>query len=408
MRAPKSHRAAAVVIGLDSITGLQTARLLATRGVEVIALAGDRSHFACRTRVCRRIIFGPTSGDGLIERLASLRETVDVDPALIPCSDAAVTTLSDRRDRLSGYAYALPDRQVVATMMDKARFHRYAEAMGLPVPRTVVLADLADARAAAGDLRYPAVLKPASKGPTWHRHTREKAYLVHDERELLARYRTCAAWSTTLLAQEWIPGPETNHFTCNCYFDRNSVPLVTFVSRKLRQWPPRTGTGCLSEEVRNDDVLRETLRLFAGIQYQGFGYLELKADERTGRLSIVEPNIGRPTGRSAIAEAGGVELLYTAYCDLVGLPLPAARTQRYVGAKWIYARQDLQSALHYWRRRELGIRPWWRSLRGRKVDAVFSRSDPLPFAADLVRVAQRAWRRAVVGSDARPTELRDA
>lgn len=395
MRTPISKAAAAVVIGLDSITGLQTARLLAARGVEVVALARDRAHFACRTRVCSRIIIGPTSGDGLMARLAILRETVDVDPALIPCSDAAVATLSEHRDRLSGYAYALPDHQVVATLMDKARFHLYAEGAGLPVPRTFVLDGPADAQAAAGRLQYPALLKPAAKGAAWHRHTREKAYFVHDERELLARYRSCADWSTTLIAQEWIPGPETNHYTCNCYFDRDSVPIVTFVSRKLRQWPPRTGTGCLSEEVRNDDVVRETLRLFAGVQYRGLGYLELKADERTGRLSIVEPNIGRPTGRSAIAEAGGVELLYTAYCDLVGLPLPAARVQRYAGAKWIYARQDLQSAVYYWRRGELGVGTWLHSLRGKKVDAVFSRSDPRPFAADLVRVARRAWRRAL-------------
>ena len=65
----------------------------------------------------------------------------------------------------------------------------------------------------------------------------------------------------------------------------------------------------------------------------------------TGRLVIIEPNVGRPTGRSAIAEAGGVELVLTAYCDVAGLPLPGAREQRYVGAKWIDLRRDLQAAL---------------------------------------------------------------
>ena len=39
------------------------------------------------------------------------------------------------------------------------------------------------------------------------------------------------------------------------------------------------------------------------------GYVEAKRDVRTGRHYLIEPNIGRPTGRSAIAEAGGVELL---------------------------------------------------------------------------------------------------
>ena len=41
---------AAVVLGLDTITGLQTARILAARGVPVIGVTNDLGHYACRTR----------------------------------------------------------------------------------------------------------------------------------------------------------------------------------------------------------------------------------------------------------------------------------------------------------------------------------------------------------------------
>ena len=100
--------------------------------------------------------------------------------------------------------------------------------------------------------------------------------------------------------------------------------------------------------------------------------MEMKRDQRTGKHYIIEPNIGRPTGRSAIAEAGGVELLYTKYCDLVNLPLPTNREQKYEGVKWIYFMHDIQSSFYYWRRGELTIRDWWQSIRGSKNDAVFS------------------------------------
>jgi predicted ATP-grasp superfamily ATP-dependent carboligase len=138
-------------------------------------------------------------------------------------------------------------------------------------------------------------------------------------------------------------------------------------------------------ECRNDVVRDETVRLFSGVGFWGLVYLEMKRDSRTGQHLIVEPNIGRPTGRSATAEAGGVELLYAMYCDVLGLPLPADLTQRYVGAKWIYLGRDLRSALHYWRRGELSFRGWLDSLRGPKVDAVFSWRDPLPFCFDVGR-----------------------
>jgi len=163
-----------------------------------------------------------------------------------------------------------------------------------------------------------------------------------------------------------------------------------------------TGVGSLSQESRNDAVRRETIRVFqlAGFHWLGYPkmmrdertgrYLKMMRDERTGRYLIIEPNIGRPTGRSTCAEAGGVELLYTMYCDAVGYPLPKARQQRYTGIKWIFWRRDIAAALRSWRNGELTLRQWLRSWRGRKTCAVFSWSDPLPFLADLVRTARRA------------------
>jgi hypothetical protein len=39
----------AVVIGLDSVTGLQTARILSKHNVPVIGIAKDRGHYCCKT-----------------------------------------------------------------------------------------------------------------------------------------------------------------------------------------------------------------------------------------------------------------------------------------------------------------------------------------------------------------------
>jgi hypothetical protein len=117
--------------------------------------------------------------------------------------------------------------------------------------------------------------------------------------------------------------------------------------------------------------------------FRGLAYLEVKRDEGTGKHLIVEPNVGRPTGRSAAAEAAGVDLLFAQYCDAVGWPLPKNLTQTYQGVKWIYFRRDLQSAFHSWRAGELSLFQWLRSLRGRKVDALFAWNDQGPFWQDF-------------------------
>ncbi len=387
---PDDARNAAVVIGLDCITGLQTARILARRGVPVVGIAADPAHPCARTRVCERIIAAQTAHAGLIDTLEKLGPTLARRAVLYPCTDAAVLLVARHRHRLEPWFHTvLPDTATVEMLSDKITFAEHAKAAGLPIPHTVLLRERTDALRAAAELKFPCIFKPATKSERWQKNVKSKVFRVATPAELIELYDRCSAWADSFVAQEWIEGSDADLYSCNCYFDESGEPLVTFVARKLRQWPPRVGVSSLGEECRNDVVADLAMRLFRGVRFRGLGYLEVKRDRRTGEHYAIEANVGRPTGRSAIAEAGGVELLYTMYCHTLGLPLPNGLVQRYGGAKWIYWRQDVRSAFYYWRRGELTLREWARSWRGKKVCAVFSWSDPRPFLADLARVARR-------------------
>lgn len=387
---PGTHAGAppAVVVGLDCTTGLQSARILAARGIPVVGVAADPRHPCCRTRACREVVAADTGGPGLLEALARLGGRLEGPAVLLPCTDLAVLHLSRGRGELGGaFRLVLPAPDTVETLVDKGRFHAWAEQEGIPVPRARVLACRDDVEAACRELRFPCILKPAVKTPEWKRRTRAKAFRVEGPDALRAEYGRSAGWADSLLAQEWVEGGDTRHFTCNCYLTRAGEPAVAFTSRKLRQWPPTGGEGCLSEECRDDVVREVTLRLFVAAGHRGLGYAEVKRDARTGEYRVLEPNVGRPTGRAAQAEAAGVELLLTAYRDALGEPLPDAREQRYQGVKWVHARRDLLSAAYHWRRGDLSAREWARSWRGPVVDALFSWRDPVPFWADLGRAA---------------------
>jgi len=383
-RLTSSANPPAVVVGLDNITGLQTARILNARGVTVVGVASDLRHFGSRTNSCVQVIESPMSGDPLIRTLRALAARLERKAVLVPCTDEAVWTLSRRRDELTAsFHLPLGRHDVVDMLMDKGRFAEHAYATGLPIPRTVVLTNRDDAEAAAQSMRFPAVLKPATKSASWLQHTRAKALPVAGPSELLTCYDQVVDWSEVLLVQEWVNGGEERLYSCNAYFDADGQALVTFVARKLRQWPPKVGTSASGEECRNDEVLAQTLRTFGSVGFHGLAYLELKQDAATGRMQIIEPNVGRPTGRSAIAERGGVELVYTAYCDAAGLPITNTQ-QQYGGAKWLDVRRDLQAAFVGFRRGQLSVRDWAASLRGPKAHAIWSARDPLPFAVDLV------------------------
>lgn len=82
----------------------------------------------------------------------------------------------------------------------------------------------------------------------------------------------------------------------------------------------------------------------------------MKKDRRDGRCYLVEPNIGRPIGRLAIAEAGGVPLLYTMSCDAIGRPLsPCPRSDHVLrAAHHLFERDRLVTALY---QKQLAARP---------------------------------------------------
>ena len=373
------------------MAGIQTVRILASRGVPVIGIARDPAHHCCRTRRCDEIVFADTGTDDLIPALKAIAARLDKKAVLYPCHDKTVRVLSRHREELGkSFILSLASAQVIDMLTDKIGFYEHAISHGFPIPQTFILRNRNDAERAAAELSFPGVLKPPTSDRRWDQHTMVKAFPVNDADEFLALYDRCADWVDELVLQQWIEGGDDCLYSCNCYFDADSKPLATFVARKLRQWPPHVGVSSFGEECRNDTVLAETLRLFDSVSYRGLGYVEFKRDPASGKHYMIEPNVGRPTGRSAIAEAGGVELLYTMYCDAVGAPLPEKRVQEYVGAKWVDLRHDVQSALYYWKRGELTIADWWRSWRGPKAHTYFSWSDPAPFLHDLWRTLKRS------------------
>lgn len=377
-----------VLIGIDSLQGLQAARILKNHGLRVVAIAADARHPYCTTSRVEKVVHVPSVGPELLDVLlgdGSDPSGDDDRPVLLACQDKSVRFLSKYRDRLSvRYRFSLPPASSIRTLMDKASFLEFASGSGIRVPDYAIVRNEADLERAAAELGFPCIYKPSIRGEAWDAHSTLKVLTAQTPDELRDIHRRCSGWADAFIAQTLIPGGDDCLYSFNGYFDAHGTALTTFVARKLRQWPPGAGSSCLGEEVRDDDLLGMALELFASLPYQGLAYLETKRHPDTGQHYAIEANVGRPTGRSAIAEAGGVELLHTMYCDVVGLPLPNRREQTYGTIKWIDVRHDLQSAFRMWRAGDLSMSEWARSYRGPKQYAIASWRDPAPFVHDLI------------------------
>jgi predicted ATP-grasp superfamily ATP-dependent carboligase len=369
---------------MDYLTGLQTARILSDNGVPVIGLAEDLDHFCTKTNTCEKVIPSGKMSDELIKNLIKLGKELDQKAVLYPCQDASVLLVSQNREKLEPYYYiSLPANETVELLMNKPRFYDFAQKENLPVAKFFILKERKEALEAVDKLIFPCVLKPHMRSPKWEENTKLKAFKVMNVDEFLEAYDKICEWSDTLMIQEWIDGDDTSLYSCNSYYNKNSESLADFTAKKLRQWPIVTGNTSLGVDVIDETVLKATTDLFKKVNYVGLGYVEIKKDIKTGKYYIIEPNIGRPTGRSALAEACGVDLIYTMYCDCLGLPLPDTRTQKLKNIKWIHLRTDLLSAYNYWNKGKLTFREWLRSMKGEKFYAVISLKDPVPFLVEL-------------------------
>ncbi|OGE23253.1 MAG: hypothetical protein A3J42_04745 [Candidatus Dadabacteria bacterium RIFCSPHIGHO2_12_FULL_53_21] len=372
-------KAPAVVIKLDSITGLQSARILSGYGIPVIGIVDDPSHFCSRTNCCEEILAGSTTDDALLETLSDIAGRRGI-CALFPCSDESVRVLSRNRESLrERFRFVLPDEHVIDLFMNKINFYKFARDKGFTIPSTFFPARREDIDEIAGKMNPPYIVKPAEKTRRWIELFQKKVLKLGSIGELDRVFDACLDAAGDIIVQERIEGDDSRLYSCIFYYNSGCEQYITFTSRKLRQWRIEDGDACLAEECRDDEVLKQTIELIGSVKFRGLGSLEFKRDGTSGRYYMIEPNIGRPVTRIGLVEKAGVPILYAMYRDALGMSLPSDVMQRHTGVKWISIINDVLSAIAYYRKKQLTVREWLESLRGVKAFAVFSLRDPLPF-----------------------------
>ncbi|VEE14448.1 D-alanine--D-alanine ligase [Ectopseudomonas mendocina] len=89
-----------------------------------------------------------------------------------------------------------------ALAMDKLRTKQVWHSLGLPTPRHAVLTSQADCEAAATELGFPLIVKPAHEGSSIGMAK------VESVEALVAAWQDAARYDSQVLVEQWIAGPE--------------------------------------------------------------------------------------------------------------------------------------------------------------------------------------------------------
>jgi predicted ATP-grasp superfamily ATP-dependent carboligase len=298
---------------------------------------------------------------------------------LVAIDDAASVFVDEHAEQLE--ADFLFPRQPVGlaqALSSKREMYELCMEHGIPTPASSFPASEAELLQYAERGAFPTVLKCINAGDAPPGAPR--VAIVESRDQLLAAYRAMESPARpNLMIQEYVPGKPETIWMFNGYFDRHSHCLVGFTGKKIRQTPPYTGATTLGVCLPNAIVEEATVRLMAAVGYRGILDIGYRFDQRDGEYKLldVNPRIGG-TFRLFVGE-DGLDVLRAMYLDLTGQEVPPTSLSE--GRGWIAQPWDLASSITYWRRGDITLGEWFRSLRCVREDAWLAADDPLPFLA---------------------------
>ncbi len=208
--------------------------------------------------------------------------------------------------------------------------------------------------------------------------------MSRDQAEAICREILPAA--PDLIVQEWIEGAESDIYFCLQYRAMDGVTVRSFTGRKLRSWPPQTGStaSCIAAPEVESILEPLTKGFFDAIRFVGMCSMEFKRDRQIGKFLMIEPTVGRTDWQEEVASLHGVNIPLAAYCHELGLPLPADEKAR-DPVIWL----DPPS---YWR--SLFVSKSFRDQRpvGARVKSTcWRRDDPVPLVFFWLEWIEKMW-----------------
>ena len=371
-------------------------RSLGRLGVPVYAIVEDRLAPPAMSRYAAGVFLTRAMTENGHIRLAKLDETGERlgRPAiLVPTDDSGAVFVAEHADALAKwFLFPRIERGLPRRLANKKDLYSLCTTFGVSCPETTFPACLDAVHEFIERARFPVVIK----APETYRLPRgvSSVRIVESPKTLLALYKHAAASGIhDLFLQEYIPDSYAEDWIFHGYANPESGYLVAFTGRKLRSYPPFSGSTTLGVSQRNDELARQTERFLKAVRYSGIMDLDYRFDKRDGRYKLLDFNPRIGANFRMFSDRDGLDVIRAQHLDLTGKTIHLTRGVQI--RTFVVEPYDILASLGYFRRNSLTLREWWLSLGGRKESAWFSADDPVPFLAMCVRLLIRGVARLI-------------
>jgi predicted ATP-grasp superfamily ATP-dependent carboligase len=279
-------------------------RSLGRRGYTVTAAGSGRLNGGFYSRFAADHVEYPSpslDARGAAEALVEAVRARQID-LVIPVTDDLIVPLRAVRSELpSGTVVALPPDEALAVSQDKAATFNLAASLGVPIPRSRLVADESEALAAAAGLGWPVVVKPVTSRTLDGNRVEPFAVSYATDAASLATTMRMLGPRSRLLLQEYCPGEGHG---VGLLLDHGRV-VAAFQHRRLREVPFTGGPSSLRESVQLDpDLFEHSSRLLGRLEWSGLAMVEYKVGPQGPKLMEIN---GRVWGSLPLAVQSGVD-----------------------------------------------------------------------------------------------------
>jgi len=342
--------------------------------------------------------------------LAALRAMPLEKAVIIAGADDAALWLADlpSTDLGERFLVSTSSRDAQALLQDKAVFAGYLAAAHIPHPRTYRIACLDDIDAIPFETMDRVFIKPVNS-QRFSDVTGVKGLWVDRPEALREAWARLHAQGFSLMAQEYVPGPASEHFFVDGFRGGDGAYGGVFARRRLRMSPPDFGNSSCCHSVPLailPEAVRQLRRLLDGLDYRGIFSAEFKRDPRDGVFRIIEVNT-RAWTYVEFAARCGMNVCEMAWQDAQGLPVTRASHDYPEGVACVDLYHDIPTVLALRQRQRLP----WLAVLGQWARAqlhTFRWDDPRPALHFVHGILRKRFLRSVGATERRGDILEGA
>lgn len=370
------HRA--VVMGTNYYIGLAIVRNLGRHGIPVTTMDYEPSPYGI-SRYADEALLVPhyeKEEEKLIETMVEYAESLDVKPVLFLSSDPYVEFLDRNFEVLKKhYLFATEEAGLLSRLMDKDILVEYTDRYGIPTPEKILCNEDNLVERVAKEIGYPCILKPKNSAE-FVRMFREKAFFLEDEAMLKDKIGRIDDLSSCFI-QRIIPGPESNCYSADVYYGPNTELMGYLTTEKIRQWPNNFGASTYAKQKWIPELIPLVDPLFQGVDFRGFAEVELKRDEFSQKVYLIEINVRFINFTEMLCHLG-FETPYMHYMDVIGGEIPKKFIRHDTNCHWKYKHEDISAVRGYLKSGQMSPAKIISDYRFRKVNSTWAWDDMGP------------------------------